>query len=57
MNKKLSEEDQEKTIEGTVAARKCDCCDHHEIGIVTQVGKYIPLKPGMRVKIIREVKC
>jgi hypothetical protein len=39
-------------IEGVVTARPCDCCGHHEIGIVTAAGDYIPLRPGMRVRII-----
>jgi hypothetical protein len=38
-------------LEGTVTARKCECCGHHEIGIVTRSGEYLPLKPGMRVTI------
>ncbi len=37
---------------GEVTARKCDCCGHHEIGITTDDGEYIPLKPGMIVQII-----
>ena len=40
------------TIEGVVTARPCDCCGHHEIGLVTASGDYIPLRPGMRVRII-----
>ena len=39
-------------IEGIVTARKCDCCGHHEIGVTTKTGKYVSLKPGMKVKII-----
>jgi hypothetical protein len=38
-------------IAGIVTARKCDCCGHHEIGITTTGGQYIPLKPGMAVEI------
>ncbi|MBC2742061.1 MAG: hypothetical protein HGJ93_03180 [Desulfosarcina sp.] len=41
-------------IEGVVTARPCGCCGHHEIGIVTAAGDYIPLKPGMQVRIIRQ---
>jgi len=41
-----------KEIKGVVTARKCDCCGHHEIGIITQSGKYVPLRPGMTVNII-----
>jgi len=42
------------SIKGIVNARKCKTCGHHEIGIVTDEGHYIPLKPGMKVKIIEE---
>ena len=54
MNEKSSEvkEDHKKSIQGIVTAKKCDCCGHHEIGIISQTGKYIPFKPGMLVKII-----
>ena len=43
-----------KTIEGVVTARTCDCCGHHEIGMVTQNGEYVPLKPGMKITIVVE---
>ncbi|MCP3953696.1 MAG: hypothetical protein GY697_15980 [Desulfobacterales bacterium] len=42
-----------ETIQGIVSARKCDCCGHHEIGIVRESGEYVPLKPGMVVAIIQ----
>ena len=48
-----SEEPKDESTEGIVTARECDCCGHHELGITTKDGKYIPLKPGMKVKIIR----
>jgi len=41
----------DKIIAGIVTARKCDCCGHHEIGVTTTGGQYIPLKPGMAVEI------
>ena len=41
-------------LEGTVTARKCEYCGHHEIGIVTRSGEFFPLKPGMRVTITEE---
>jgi hypothetical protein len=41
-------------IKGIVKAQKCKACGHHEIGIVTDEGHYFPLKPGMKVKIVRE---
>lgn len=38
---------------GEVVAQTCSCCGHHEIGVNIYGNKYIPLKPGMKVKIIR----
>ena len=40
-------------IEGIVTARPCDCCGHHEIGIVTHTGDYVALRPGMQVRNYR----
>ena len=39
------------SIEGTVAARKCPHCGHHEIGIETEEGEFVPVRPGTRVKV------
>ncbi len=39
---------------GRVTARKCACCGHHEIGITTPAGEYIPLKPGIWVEIHKD---
>ncbi len=39
------------TVTGTAAARKCECCGHHEIGIETSDGKFIPVRPGDKVQI------
>ena len=38
-------------IKGVVTPRKCNCCGHHEIGLITDDGKYIPLKPGMKIVV------
>jgi hypothetical protein len=56
MNEKSSEvkDNHEKSIQGIVTAKKCDCCGHHEMGITSETGKYIPFKPGMLVKIIEK---
>jgi dihydrodipicolinate reductase len=43
-----------ESTEGIVTARTCDCCGHHEIGMVTQNGEYIRLKPGMKIRIAFE---
>jgi hypothetical protein len=40
-------------IKGVVTARKCKHCQHHEIGIVTDQGRYIPLKLGRKVILIK----
>jgi len=37
--------------QGVVTARKCDCCGHHEMGITCDSGRYLALKPGMRVLV------
>ena len=42
-----------ESVKGIVTARKCECCGHHEIGVTSQTGEYISLKPGMMVKIFR----
>lgn len=41
----------ENPISSIVVTRKCDCCNHHEIGIKTETGEYIQLEPGMKVTI------
>ena len=38
-------------VEGTVVARKCSCCGHHEIGIEKEDGVFVPVSPGARVKL------
>jgi hypothetical protein len=38
-----------ESMEGIVTARTCDCCGHHEIGMLTQDGKFVRLKPGMKI--------
>jgi hypothetical protein len=43
-----------ETIKGVVTSRTCDCCGHHEIGMMTQSGEYVPLKPGMKITIVVE---
>jgi hypothetical protein len=43
-----------ESMEGIVTARTCDCCGHHEIGMTTQDGEFVRLKPGMKITIIEE---
>jgi hypothetical protein len=56
MNENSSEgkDKHKQSIQGIVTARKCNCCGHHEMGIITQTGTYIAFKPGMTVKIIEQ---
>jgi dihydrodipicolinate reductase len=49
-----NKDNRKESMEGIVTARTCDCCGHHEIGIMTQDGKYVQLKPGMKIKITEE---
>lgn len=44
----------ETSVKGVVTARKCKQCGYHEIGIITEKGDYLPLKPGMKVQIVPE---
>jgi hypothetical protein len=41
-------------IQGAVKARTCKHCGHHEIGIVTKSGKYLPLELGIKIMILQE---
>jgi len=43
-----------ESMEGIVTARTCDCCGHHEIGIMTQDEKYVQIKPGMKITIAEQ---
>ncbi len=42
-----------RRIRGIVAARKCKHCGHHEIGLITKEGRYVPLNPGMELEVIK----
>jgi hypothetical protein len=43
-------------IKGVVISRKCNSCGHHEIGIITRAGKFLALKPGMKIAIFQGEK-
>jgi len=49
--KYLSAGKAETPIKGTVAARKCPRCGHHEIGIINEKETFVALKPGMHLQI------
>jgi hypothetical protein len=54
--KKKPNPKKERSVTGVTTARQCGSCGHHEIGIVTGKGDYLPLKPGMKVKVIGKGK-
>ena len=43
-----------ESTEGIVTTRTCDCCGHHEIGMMTQDGEYVRLRPGMKIMITEQ---
>jgi hypothetical protein len=44
-----------KRFSGTITARNCPTCGHHEIGLVSEDGVFRPLKTGTRVIIMDEM--
>ncbi len=52
--KKRANLKKERAVKGVVTAHKCRSCGHHEIGITTEKGDYLPLKPGMMIEIVKE---
>jgi len=52
--KKKSNLKKERSVKCVVTARQCESCGHHEIGIITEKGDYLPLKLGMKVEVITE---
>ena len=43
-------------VEGIVTPGKCDACGHHEIGITGRNGTYLPLRPGMKIRITEGIR-
>jgi hypothetical protein len=39
-------------IKGVVISRKCSFCGHHEVGIITETGRFLALKSGMKIAIL-----
>ena len=46
----------ETPFSGTVTARNCPTCGHHEIGLVSENGVFRPLRTGTRVVIMDETE-
>jgi len=38
--------------QGVVTTRTCPTCGHHEVGITTDEGVFVPLEPGQRVWVL-----
>jgi len=49
--KNISEMNFDKPVKGIISARKCEPCGHHEMGVITEEGEFLPLVPGMLVEI------
>ena len=41
---------------GVVIARKCSSCGHHEIGIITEAGDFMALKPRIKIAVLQSEK-
>ena len=46
----------ETPFSGTVTARNCPTCGHHEIGLISENGIFHPLKTGTKVLIMDEME-
>jgi hypothetical protein len=46
--------DKNNNLIGIITARDCPSCGHHEIGITTSGGTFLPLKPGIWVQILKD---
>lgn len=47
----MKQEEKDSTT-GMVTSRECPLCGHHEIGFVTQGGKFHPLRPGTFIQVV-----
>ena len=46
----------ETPFSGTITARNCPTCGHHEIGLVSESGVFHPLRTGTKVLIMDEME-
>ena len=56
LDMKVSKARSHLPIKGVVKARECPHCGHHEIGIGTETGDCMALKPGMKIAVLQEEK-
>ena len=53
---KVSKARSRLAVKGVVKPKKCPHCGHHEVGIITEAGKYLSLRPGMKIAILQSEK-
>jgi len=56
LDMKISKARPRLPIRGVVKAKKCSSCGHHEVGIITEAGDFIALKPGMKIAVLQDEK-
>jgi hypothetical protein len=56
LDMKISKSPRSSPIKGVVKARGCPHCGHHEIGIISEAGGFMALKPGMRIAVLQDEK-
>ncbi len=40
-------------MKGVVISRTCSSCGHHEIGMMSEDGGFVALKPGMKIAVLQ----
>jgi hypothetical protein len=40
-------------MKGVVISRTCRSCGHHEIGMMSEDGGFVALKPGMKIAVLQ----
>jgi hypothetical protein len=48
------ENKKDRHLLGTVTARKCPTCGHHEVGFTTNSGAFYPLRPGSLIQVLED---
>ena len=56
LDMKVSKAHPHLPIKGVVKARECAHCGHHEIGIMTESGDCMALKPGVKIAVLQDQK-
>ena len=50
--KRIETDPPDRLVRGVVIARKCPHCNHHEIGVTTEAGEFVALRPGMKIDLV-----